>query len=147
VSFYFSIGGEIYNKVKYDRDRFQWSSTVPTLDAMETAWFKQGDKANYSRPYQDYFANDRSLNSIYLEDASYIKLRSIKLGYNIPKKLTKKLNIKEMNIYGYVNNALTWTAYSGFDPEFSTESALSMGIDYNRYPKKREFGLGLTINL
>jgi len=147
VSFYFSIGGQIYNKVKYDRDRFQWSSTVPTLDAMETAWFKQGDIANYSRPYQDYFANDRSLNSIYLEDASYIKLRSIKLGYNIPKKLAKKLNLKEMNIYGYVNNALTWTAYSGFDPEFSTESALSIGIDYNRYPKKREFGLGLTINL
>lgn len=146
MSFYFSFGGKIYNKVKYDRNRFQWSSIVPTLEAMETAWFRQGDAANYPRPYQDNFENDRSLNSIYLEDASYIKLRSIKLGYNIPKKLAKKLKLKDLNMYGYVNNPLTWTAYSGFDPEFSTSSALSMGIDYNRYPKKREFGLGLNVN-
>lgn len=147
MSFYFSMGGQIYNKVKYDRNRFQWSSIVPTLDAMQTAWFKQGDIANYARPYEDNFENDRSLNSIYLEDASYIKLRSIKVGYNIPKKLAGSMHIKELNIYAYVNNALTWTAYSGFDPEFSTSSALSMGIDYNRYPKKREFGIGLNINL
>jgi TonB-linked SusC/RagA family outer membrane protein len=146
MSFYFSIGGKIYNKVKYDRNRYQWSSIVPTLDAMETAWFEQGDIANYPRPYQDNFQNDRAINSIYLEDASYIKLQNIKFGYNVPAKTIKKLKIKELNMYGYINNPLTWTAYSGFDPEFSTSSALSLGVDYNRYPKKRELGLGVNIN-
>lgn len=44
--------------------------------------------------------------------------------------------LKKLNVYAFVNNALTWTNYSGFDPEFSTRNPLQIGKDSYRYPKK-----------
>lgn len=44
--------------------------------------------------------------------------------------------LKNINIYAFVNNALTWTNYSGFDPEFSTSNPLQVGKDSYRYPRK-----------
>ena len=54
--------------------------------------------------------------------------------------------MKRLGLYAYINNALTWTKYKGYDPEFSNNSALEMGRDNNRYPRKREFGVGFTMN-
>lgn len=61
--------------------------------------------------------------------------------------MAQRLKLKGLNIYTYITNPFTFTAYSGYDPEFSNYSALSLGMDTNRFPRNREIGLGFTINL
>jgi hypothetical protein len=122
-------------------------STTPTINWVNNFWVKQGDQVEYPRPFADSFQNDRHVNSKYIEDGSYIKIKNIRIAYRLKQTVTHKLNIKGLNIYAYVTNPFTFTAYSGYDPEFSNYSALSIGMDTNRFPRNREFGLGLTLNL
>ncbi len=146
VSFYYSIGGEIYNNARKNRNSFQYSYTTPDPEAIYGAWTKPGDIATYPRPVSLEY-NRLSPSDSYIEDGSYIKLRNLKISYKIPDKLTRSISLKGLSVYAYGNNLLTWSAYKGFDPEFSGSSALDFGIDTNRYPRKREFGFGLNVNL
>ncbi|MBO7602844.1 MAG: SusC/RagA family TonB-linked outer membrane protein [Bacteroidales bacterium] len=146
---YFSFGGQIYNFARYNQDQASMAawSTTPTINWINNFWVKQGDQVEYPRPFADSFQNDRHVNSKYIEDGSYIKIKNIRIAYRLKQNVTQKLNIKGLNIYAYVTNPFTFTAYSGYDPEFSNYSALSIGMDTNRFPRNREFGLGLTLNL
>lgn len=148
VSAYFSIGGDIYNFAKYNlvQGSMNGLSTVPPVDFLDNFWVKQGDDVTYARPYSDRFQNARAVNSMYLEDASYVKIRTIRLSYALPAKWVSKVKLRGVSVYSYVNNAFTFTGYSGYDPEFSAYSALALGMDVNRYPRKREFGMGLNVN-
>jgi hypothetical protein len=85
--------------------------------------------------------------SYWVEDADFIKLRNVKLSYNIPTSFTSRWKITELTVYGAVNNALVWTNYRGFDPEVNlTGSPLTAGQDNARYPRGREYVLGLNVN-
>ncbi len=148
VSCFFSVGGQIYNQARYaiNQQSMQYLATLPSSDFANDFWISQGDNTTYPRPYADQYQNDRGVNSFYLEDASYLKIRNIKLSYAFPKKLISRWRIRGIGLYTYVNNALTFTNYSGYDPEFSSYNALALGQDTNRYPRKREFGLGFNVN-
>lgn len=91
--------------------------------------------------------NSRELSSLYLEDASFIRLRNLRLSYSLPSKWMKKLKMKSINAFAYGNNLLTWTNYSWYDPEIDFNNPLEMGVDNGRYPRSREFGGGININL
>ena len=146
---YFSFGGKIYNFARYNQDRNSMSawSTTPTIGWVENFWVKQGDQVDYPRPFADSFQNDRAVNSRYIEDGSYLKIKNVRLTYRFKPSVIQKLNLKGLALYAFVTNPFTFTSYSGYDPEFSTYSALSIGMDTNRFPRNREFGLGLTLNL
>lgn len=148
VASYFSFGGKIYNFARYNQDQasMQAWSTTPTINVVNNFWVRQGDDVDYPRPYSDEYQNTRSVNSFYIEDGSYWKIRNIRLTYRFRPDVASKMKMKGMNIYCYVNNPLTFTSYSGYDPEFSSYSALSIGMDTNRFPRNREYGLGLTLN-
>jgi TonB-linked SusC/RagA family outer membrane protein len=148
VSAYYSIGGEIYNQSSYWRDMVSMENfaTVPSYDWVDNFWVKQGDKVAHPRPYGDRFQNNRAVNSMYLEDASYLKIRNTRLSYRFNPKLVNKMGIRGLSVYAYVNNPVTFTAYSGYDPEFSAYSALAIGEDTNRFPRKSEYGLGINVN-
>lgn len=145
VAFYYSMGGEIYNHGRKSRNSFQRTYTSPEPNVINNMWTKPGDVSIYPRPVSTYEYNRLGPSDFWIEDASYIKLRNVKLSYKFPRKWIKKINMKDISAYFYGNNLLTWTAYQGFDPEFSGSSALSFGIDHNRYPRKREFGFGLNL--
>jgi TonB-linked SusC/RagA family outer membrane protein len=147
VSFYYSLGGKIYNDAEHNRNAFRFTGTTPSPKVIHDLWLKQGDISNYPRPYNDEFNNARYANSFYLEDGSYIRLQNVRMSYEFEKEILKKLRLKGLSIYGYINNPLTWTKYSGYDPEFSSSNPLQIGKDTYRYPMKREFGLGLNINI
>ncbi len=72
-------------------------------------------------------------------------MQNIRLSYDLPERWLKTARIKTLQVYFFANNPLTWTAYSGYDPEFSSSNPLQIGKDTYRYPKKREFGLGLNV--
>ncbi|HOI49477.1 MAG TPA: TonB-dependent receptor, partial [Prolixibacteraceae bacterium] len=89
--------------------------------------------------------NRAELSDFYLEDATFIRLRNARLSYNVDGDLLKKTFIKGCTVYVYGNNLLTWTNYSGFDPEIGG-GVLTPGTDNSAYPRKREVGFGLNVN-
>ena len=145
VSVYYSMGGQIYNLAKKTRNAFQRTFTTPDIEAIYNMWTQPGDIATYPAPL-DRPHNRLGPTDFYLEDASYIKLRNVKLTYRLPKEITGKIYLKSVDLYVYANNLLTFTAYKGFDPELPTSDALSFNIDNNRYPRKKEFGFGINVN-
>ena len=146
VGMYFSLGGKIYNYAEHNRNQFKYMGTTPSPEVIYNLWLQPGDEAIYPRPFNDEFNNARIANSFYLEDASFVRLQNIRLSYHLPKMLMQKIFLKDLSLYAFANNVLTWTDYSGFDPEFSTNNPLQIGKDTYRYPRKREFGLGFIAN-
>ncbi|MEP4093644.1 TonB-dependent receptor, partial [Reichenbachiella sp.] len=91
---------------------------------------------------------DRS--NLHVEDASYLRVRNITLGYTFPKELTKKVRIEKARVYFSSINPFTFTDYSGFNPEVtstigSNGSPLEPGIDWGNYPTARSFTVGVNL--
>ncbi len=88
----------------------------------------------------------------YLEDASYLRLKTVTLGYTLPKKIAKKVGMNNIRAYFTATNLLTFTGYSGLDPEVNTSRSSSYGmptpgIDYSAYPIAKSYTFGLNITL
>ena len=82
-----------------------------------------------------------------IEDASYVRLSNITLGYTLPKAWATRAKIDQFRIYFTIFNAYTWTKYRGFDPEVSTSSATATpNLDHSSYPQNRSFTLGVNVN-
>ena len=80
----------------------------------------------------------RNPSDFYLEDADYLRLKNITLGYTLPTKLTERLKISNARFYITSENLLTFTKYSGLEVEVGG-GALGMGIDYGVYPQAKTF--------
>ena len=144
-----TIGGQVYNAFKENMSTNSSSNGPALPEAIYGAWRQQGDIATYA-----YFPNKdtngslkKGFNSYYLEDASFLRLTSARINYSLPLESAKKILMKGVNAYVYGINLLTWTNYTGFDPEFSSSNPLQPGVDGGKYPKRREIGLGLNITL
>ncbi len=92
-------------------------------------------------------ANNRRTSDRWLEDGSYLRLRNIALGYNFPSSITQKLKISRLRVYVQGQNLITWTKYSGFDPEISTfgETTTAPGTDFLTFPQARQVSFGLNV--
>lgn len=96
--------------------------------------------------YSDSEEGDFYVHSWGVEDASFLKLSNVTLGYNFPKKMIRRVGLSKLRLYFTGNNLLTWTPYTGFDPEVSTmRSGLTPGVDYGSYPRSRSFIFGLNV--
>ncbi|MCL4641924.1 MAG: TonB-dependent receptor [Pseudosphingobacterium sp.] len=87
-------------------------------------------------------------NSRVIEDGSYLRLKTVQIGYTFPPELIRRLRFKTLKVYCSAQNLLTWTNYSGVDPEVSIfNSVLTPGVDYSAYPRPKiiTFGLNLTL--
>jgi hypothetical protein len=97
--------------------------------------------ANYTKP-----------TNFFIEDGSYIRLRSIQLGITLPKSFTSKVGIDRFRIYVGAKNLLTLTKYSGYDPVVSggattgTDGTMIQGIDIGGYPSTKMFLAGVNLN-
>jgi hypothetical protein len=82
-----------------------------------------------------------------LEDASYLRLKTVQLGYSIPQKYLKNKVISGFRVYVSAQNLFTLTRYSGYDPEVSIyNTPLTPGFDYLSYPRSRTFTFGLNLS-
>ena len=90
--------------------------------------------------------NDR-LSDRYIEDGSYIRVKNITLGYNFPKQWLQKIRVENLRVQMNIQNLLTFTKYSGYDPEIgaSTASVNVMGLDNGRYPSPTAYSLGVNV--
>lgn len=88
------------------------------------------------------------LNDYAVEDASFLRLNNVTIGYTLPKSWTKKCFMQKVRFYVTGYNLLVFTKYSGSDPEVDTSSkknAMTPGIDYASYPKSRTFVGGINV--
>ncbi|SEW32332.1 TonB-linked outer membrane protein, SusC/RagA family [Chryseobacterium wanjuense] len=147
---YFSQGGQIYN---FYRSFFDSDGAYPYYNQMVlqngwNRWEKPGDIATHPVALYDNNNLTNNTSSRYLEDASFVKLRSIRFGYNFPKSLIEKLNVNTASIFIMGENLFTITKFSGVDPEVgppdsgTTYSGTAGGI----YPIPRRFSLGFNFS-
>lgn len=106
-----------------------------TPDNQNTTMFRAGGQG-----FED-------ISSRVVEDGSYLRLKTVNLSYKLPKDIVEKLKMNSIELYLSGQNLITWTKYSGFDPEVSVANSLiTPGIDYSAYPKHRIFSLGLNVS-
>jgi TonB-linked SusC/RagA family outer membrane protein len=109
-------------------------------------WKKEGDITSVPRyVFQNTYNN--YLSSRFLEDGSFLRLKNVSVGYNLPKKWIERFKITNTRIYASATNLWTLTRYSGPDPEVSTldGSTASQGIDFFTLPQVKTVFVGLNI--
>jgi TonB-dependent starch-binding outer membrane protein SusC len=144
-NFYGNFGGSIYNQNRRNLASFSNSNTTPDSYFIQNMWKYPGQITDTYRGGDKTADNMRRGGSQYLENGSFVRLQSVRFGYKLPEKLSSKVAMRVLNVYIYGNNLLTWTDYTGFDPEVAQNSVLKPGDDTGRYPRKREVGVGLNI--
>ena len=99
-------------------------------------------RAMYNDPNDNNRISDR-----YIEDGSYLRVKNITFGYNLPKNVIKKMSLENIRVYANIQNLLTFSKYSGYDPEVDSRRATpaTPGVDYSAYPKSRSFNFGLNL--
>ncbi len=80
----------------------------------------------------------------FLEDASFIKLRNVQIGYTLPQEVVQKIRFKNIRFYISGTDLITWTKYSGYTPEIVSESVLSNGVDRGVFPLARTYNFGIS---
>lgn len=107
-------------------------------------WTGEGSSNTYPRlSDNDPNRNFTNPSEFYLEDGSYLRFKTVQLGYTLPASLTQKIGIQKTRLYVMGENLLTFTRYSGFDPEIGGGI---MSIDRGVYPQARSFMLGLNVS-
>ena len=143
---------------------FQWSYGNDVINAnrlfFESGWQKQRELNQYAsyanrwtpeNPNSDIPAATNSgsnlvISSRVVEDASFLRLKSVTLGYNIPQTFLSKYKISNARVYVAAQNLWTWTSYSGYDPEVSIrDSALTPGLDFSSYPRALNISFGINL--
>lgn len=137
LSFFFqwSYGNDIYNASKVRLNGVQpWMNI--SQDYFENHWTPQ-NPSNTDPAYT--FIDQQIASSYYVEDGSYLRLKTVSLGYRLPRDITKKLGFDKLSVNLIGNNLLTWTNYSGWDPEVNFNNPLLSGLDRIAYPRSRNF--------
>jgi hypothetical protein len=141
--FTYSVGGDVYNLMRSEVESM--SNTDNQTIAAQYRWKTNGQetlvpKAVWGDPMQNSRFSDR-----WIEDGSYLRLKSLTFAYDIPVK-TAILN--NLQVYLTANNLLTFTNYLGYDPEFSTsQNPLFAGIDTGVSPQPRTLLVGVKLGL
>jgi TonB-linked SusC/RagA family outer membrane protein len=86
------------------------------------------------------------VSDYFLEDGSFFRLRSMGIGYTLPKSLLRKIRIQTLRFYARANNLFTWTKYTGYTPEVGSENVLQVGIDRGIYPLAKTIVVGIQGN-
>ncbi len=144
LSFFFqgSYGNDIYNATRIDLEGMFDSKNQST--AVLRRWTTPGQETDIPR-----VGNMANVNNStrFLEDGSYVRLKALTLSYKIFRTSDYNKVFKTLSVYFTGENLLTFTNYSGFDPEVNAfgNSATELGIDYGTYPQARTFIVGLNV--
>ena len=107
---------------------------------------EQPGDGEYFRANRNYLGLQKEPSSYWIQDASFLRIRNVTLGYNLPSTILESSFIESSRFYFSVQNLYTFTDYFGFDPEVSTSGdGLTRGGDYTGYPTARTFTLGVNL--
>ena len=178
VNFTYKVGNEIYNANKIQTSSRYRAGTWPNMrDDMsqsnaysyinpetgvllksleDLAYWNEGGNGQGAKAMWSPFSTGDAVvvpTDWAMDDASFLRLQSLTIGYTLPNKLTKKVGIQRLRFYVTGTNLFVITNYPGYDPEVSSYvrnssySGLTPGIDFSSYPKSRAFTFGVNVTL
>lgn len=124
--------------------RFEDNQTVNQL----AAWTPENPNTKVPQA-RLFFNNGAQASSRFIEDGSFVRLRNVTLAYNLPKSLLSKVKISNVRLYVTGQNLLTFTKYSGWDPEVNADdivSNIALGYDFYTTPQAKTIMGGLNIS-
>ena len=178
VNFTYKVGNDIYNANKIQTSSRYRAGSYPNMRAdmsqsnaysylnpetgsllktlEELAYWNEGGNGQSPKAMWSPFSTGDAVvvpTDWALDDASFLRLQSVTIGYTVPKTLTKKFGVERLRAYVTGTNLFVITSYPGFDPEVSSYvrnssySGVTPGIDFSSYPKSRAFTFGLNVTL
>lgn len=142
--FYGSQGNDAWNATKLYTDFFATNLNNKSKRLLN-AWTPE-NKSNIPKlESQPSFSTTTVNHSYFVEDASYLRLRSVVLGYTFQPSMLQKLHLQSLRVYAQATNLFTITKYSGLDPELRGET-IYFGLDHGYYPGN-QLGLVFGLNL
>jgi TonB-linked SusC/RagA family outer membrane protein len=163
ANFNYSIGNQVYNanKIEYtSTSKYQYRNMIDVM-ADGKRWTNLDPKTgllsndparlaelNANTTMWSPYMSKMVLTDWAVEDADFLRLNTLTLGYTLPKNLTKKMLISSLRFYATCYNVFTITGYTGFDPEADCirRTTLTPNVDYSGYPKSRQYVIGLNLN-
>ncbi|MDP3915462.1 MAG: TonB-dependent receptor [Bacteroidota bacterium] len=141
--FYGSYGNKLSNYVTRWIDYGMFNGGL-SKDALYNSWTPTNTGAKL--PMLDQSDISQQPSTAFLQDGSFLRLKSLRLGYTLPKNILDKVQIKNVKIYAQVTNLFTLTKYEGLDPEVST-SGTYLGMDMGAWPTPRQIMFGINLGL
>lgn len=135
-----SVGNDIYNVSRMESEGMFNSNNQDT--GVLRRWRIPGQITDVPR-----VGFNQQNSSYYIEDGSYLRVKDISLSYDIPKAAISKIHLTRLTPYVSFTNLITWTGYSGRDPEVNQagNSGSVQGIDWGTYPLCRSFAMGVKV--
>ena len=145
--FTYAYGADVYSAWKATGMANLGASFAKDLSYVENAWSGPGSTNVYPRPLIGLAHNTKN-STRFLDDGSFIRLRSLTLGYNFDKTSLRKAKLNGLRVFANVDNLFLLSNYSGWDPEVNTNlDPRFYGVDLFGVPQPRTFSLGVNINL
>ena len=163
AAFNYSIGNQVYNanRIEYTQtskyqyrnmitemeDGKRWTNLDPNTGLLTNDPARLAE-LNANTTMWSPYTNKMVLTDWAVENADFLRLNTLSLGYTLPASLTKQAGITSLRFYVTAYNVFTITGYTGFDPEADCirKTALTPNVDYSGYPKSRQFVVGLNLN-
>ncbi|SKD00882.1 TonB-linked outer membrane protein, SusC/RagA family [Chitinophaga ginsengisegetis] len=157
-------GNKVYNAARF------WGMNIGETVNYSTdvlkSWNGEGSSNEIPRLTTQDPNNNKRASTRFVEDGSYMRIKNVQIGYTMPEKILNKIKLRSLRVYMGANNLLTFTKYSGFDPEVgqaftSTTNAAgttpnlgssnfvrgSLGFDQVSFPQARTFTFGLQLGI
>ncbi|SDE85294.1 TonB-linked outer membrane protein, SusC/RagA family [Dyadobacter soli] len=147
LSFLFqgSQGNKAFNASRLETEGMYDSKNQST--EVLRRWKQAGDVTDIPRA-TDGNVNNSLISSRFVENASFLRMKSATIAYALSKDLASKIKLSRASVYLTAQNLFTITKYKGFDPEVNafTSSGATLGIDYGTYPVSRAFVAGINVS-
>lgn len=169
ANFFGMYGFDVNNATRYTMSSFEnnannYFNVLPEFNgnnrwryADEIYGDRMLNNANYVSQYQEVNADATIFNpvdiskkithSYFIEKGSFLRLQDATIGYTMPEKISSRIKLGSLRVFVSGYNLFLWTSYSGYDPEVDVQTGLTPGVDYNRYPRSRNFVFGFNVTL
>ena len=162
ANFNYMIGNDVYNanKIEFTSSRKYYNRNLLNMMDVDKRWtnvdWETGElitdaaklnEVNAGRTMWNPAIGNAVFSDWAVEDASFLRLQTLTVGYNLPEDVVKKAHLRKARVYVTGTNLFCLTRYSGYDPEVDTRRAtpLTPGVDYSAYPKSIGFVAGVNL--
>ena len=147
---YTSQGNDVINYVRYWTDFPQVFAGGVSKEAATDSWRPDNTGAKVPKLSRNAsISSAGAFTSYYMEDGSFIRCKSLIIGYTIPSASLKRVGIDRLRVYVQAANLFTITKYTGLDPELTTSNFgdnSNFGIDFGNYPaNQKQFNFGVSL--
>ena len=141
-------GNKILNEMKaqiYNIHSWHGDGLGNVVREVKYSWHGEGTSNTLPRLTADFIGNNWLGSDFYVEDGSFLRCRTMQVGYTLPASIVNHVKLGSVRIYINAQNLFTLTKYTGYDPEILNSNPLSSGVDWGQYPVSRAYTVGINV--